>query len=359
MKAMKMNHVTAFLSAALVLLAVACVKDEPSLEIGSDDVPVAAAGGTFTVSYELVGTDAPVQAVCGSDWVGGFDVSVPGRITFEVSANTSAEPRQALVSVECQSCSGSFTVSQEGAAVPGFTVSVDAVTERTASFTVTPYDYAGEYVIAIVGEDYIEEGDDDDDVIRNILDTYEMQAYLFEGMSIEEYLREYELRSGVHKGFHDISSPDSEYLILVFGCTEDEQVTTGLFRASYRTKAPEKKDVSFGLDCAVSGYEADITITPSDNTVRYIVGVQSDLIYDSDEEYLADVEEGYEESFAYLMLSESLTIDDFLARLSIGPSVFSTGEMMPSGYYVHVAAVSDEACICSDIALAKFVIEEP
>lgn len=94
----------------------------PVLTVTDDNMDIPAGEGTYDFSYTLeneAGGRVSASTEDDADWLGGFDTSVDGVVSFTVEANLSTEPRAATVTVtytygEGLEVSDNLTVTQAG-----------------------------------------------------------------------------------------------------------------------------------------------------------------------------------------------------------------------------------------------------
>lgn len=148
-----------------------------------------------------------------------------------------------------------------------FEIEVDQITATSAMLFITP--------------------SNDDDYV-----WLEFPDYVYEGMTMDELeeflLKNYKPFFALHTNsgdmvhsFDDKLTPDTEYMIIVFGY--DGGLTTPLFTKKFRTLTPnDPTDVTFDFEYGtLTSRSASVTFKPSDNSVSYLAIVV-------DEERLGD-----------------------------------------------------------------------
>ena len=194
----KIIFLTAVAAVAFALALHSCKPDEeqvasPSLNLERTEVTVPAEGGSFTVAYKIENPLADVKVVCecAAEWLGPFDTSKEGIISFPVDANTDENARNAVVEVIYGEESESFTVLQDGLqpVVPdeGFMLVIDEVSMTDMSWTVIPADDEMPYISMSVDKRVYEQFGSDEAYIEEDLQLFNLMAGS-SGMTLEEYL---------------------------------------------------------------------------------------------------------------------------------------------------------------------------
>ena len=117
--------IVASLIFGMAFCAVSC-QEEPvtgpaEFSIVDTNVEVPAEGGEFSVTYSLENPVLGEEIVptCQDSWVSGFHTLKAYEITFTVTENMTGTPREAVVNVEYNGDTYSFTISQGAYAKPG------------------------------------------------------------------------------------------------------------------------------------------------------------------------------------------------------------------------------------------------
>ena len=139
--------------------------DEPSndsdttITIAQEVIEVAAEGGNYTISYELLNGINGIEPVVVSevDWAKG--VCNNGIIALSITANNSSESRETTLSVRYPNISPSptITVTQAGDNREHFTFTVGEMTSTSCETTVTPADSEMVYIVYMSEVTYFEQ----------------------------------------------------------------------------------------------------------------------------------------------------------------------------------------------------------
>lgn len=275
------------------------VKEETTFELTQDTVRIAAEGGTASVGYRLVepqeGT-AP-QPDTKADWIGSFDVSVEGTISFEVGANADTLEREAEVTVTYADINDSFTVVQDAAGKQeepedpeepeepsSFEITIDECTASTATVSVIPEDKEMTYDLGAITPASLNVFPDDIAFVEEYLIPYYEQAAEQNNMSLEAFLEQWLLigdQSGQQIGG---LGAESEYYVYCIGLTTQAEITTEFVKKSFTTPGFERFDAT--IDVAVDGPDATIVVDPENDTEGYYVTVfegmghnDADMVY--------------------------------------------------------------------------------
>ena len=165
---------------------------------------------------------------------------------------------------------------------PDFDIEIGEVGYNNVSWKVIPRDPEMTYYSAVYTED----------ALRNCYE-YSMDnlcGLLFSdmsfvasmvGMDAETFMEQHVLSKG-EGSFEDYQQgPDTEYIILAFGCSKSgEALTENYCRKVFATPAMPMNGLTVGFDIDNSTNNVKIKFTPSDKTVRYLTEVRA-----ADEEF--------------------------------------------------------------------------
>ncbi len=262
------------------------VKEETVFELTQDTVRIAAEGGTASVGYRLVEPQegAAPQPDTEADWIGSFDASVEGTISFEVAANADTLEREAEVTVTYADINDSFTVVQDAAGKQeepedpeepeepsAFTITIDECTSSMATVSVIPEDKEMTYDLGAITPASLNVFPDDIAFVEEYLIPYYEQAAAQNNMSLEAFLEQWLLigdQSGQQIGG---LSAESEYYVYCIGLTTQAEITTEFVKKSFTTPELERFDATVDVD--INGPDVTMTVTPADNTVGYFATI--------------------------------------------------------------------------------------
>lgn len=360
----KIIFLTAVAAVAFALTLHSCKPDEeqvasPSLNLERTEVTVPAEGGSFTVAYKIENPLADVKVVCecAAEWLGPFDTSKEGIISFQVDANTDENARNAVVEVIYGEESESFTVLQDGLqpVVPdeGFMLVIDEVSMTDMSWTVIPADDEMPYISMSVDKRVYDQFGSDEAYIEEDLQLFNLMAGS-SGMTLEEYL-DWLVKYGEYSFYKDGLLPGYAYYVYAYGISLSGELLTGMYKEEVVMESPEKVDISFEITCEPGLDTVAVSVTPSIQEQRYVVDAYpkeeiSEAItleewysYKFNERIAAAVSEGMSVEKAVISLTEVGTATVVLDNLRA-----------ETDYTVLVVAVNEEGLFVSDVATDEF-----
>lgn len=277
-------------AAVLALICFPCCSKE-ELQNGSDEesgfslqrnvVEMTAEGGTAELLYFV---ENPVEGLgveikYDADWIGGFDTSEEGKITFEVAAHTLAmEERRTEVEVCYGSDSQSFAVVQSGNSTA---MDFEVMTTRPTNYvlSVSPKDPEMRFWINNVKSSSIE-GMSDEEILAEDLNFFkEKAAYM--GITLEEwYVQEFVNSQYISPYFlFNRLESNTSYTAYFYGMNGKGERLTPVYRVSAETTDFElNSEVSFSFEnVEVKNGVLSVSVLPSDKEVYYYVdAVQTD-----------------------------------------------------------------------------------
>lgn len=272
------------------------VKEETTFELTQDTVRIAAEGGTASVGYRLVEPQertAP-QPDTKADWIGSFDASVEGTISFEVAANADTLEREAEVTVTYADINDSFTVVQDAAdkqeepeepeEPSPFKITIDECTSSAATISVIPEDKEITYDLGAITPESLNVFPSDEDFVEQYLIPYYEQVATQNNLSLEDFLREW-LLAGDQAGLQVAGlTAESDYYAYCVGISLTGEITTEFVKEPFTTPGLERFDAS--IDVAVDGPDATIVVDPESDEEGYYVTVfegkghnDADMVY--------------------------------------------------------------------------------
>ena len=256
------------------------VKVEFLLEKSIVDVP--AAGGPAEIAYTLNNPVEGARFDFGYDasWLSDFDTEGGGKITFRAAANEESRKREAEVQVSYEYEGGeknvSFTVCQAVASNPeGATIDIEIVnaTPMQLSVRYTPSDNALLYVPMVVEQEHFDSMGSDEEVFADDMEYLGSMAAQY-GLTLEEYLLNYLCTSGEQLVQFQNPSVNVPYYAYAYGISEQGELVTEIFKEPVVIEpSGEISDCTFSYQVVLDAYNADITVTPSDNGTTYFSNV--------------------------------------------------------------------------------------
>ena len=246
-------------------------------ELTQDTVTVAAEGGQASVGYKLEGAQegASVQPDYTADWLGDFDASVEGTITFNVAANETEAERETEVTVTYADQQDSFVVLQAaagGGEEPDpdspFDISV-RVEDGSAYVSVVPLDKTITYDCEGITASSLNMFPDDLAFVEEYLIPYYRELAGANSMTIQDLMGQI-LVTGDQT---DIQlgglTADTEYYAFCIGLTTSCEITTEFVKEPFKTEPLQAFDAQ--IDVTVDGASAVVTVTPADEEAGYLV----------------------------------------------------------------------------------------
>ena len=159
---------------------------------------------------------------------------------------------------------------------PDFDIEIGEVGLNNVSWKVIPRDAEMTYYTAVYTEDALRNRYEYSvDKLCEIL--FHDMSFLASmvGMTPEDFMEQQVLAKG-EQSFADYQQgPDSEYVILAFGCSnEGKPLTESYSRKVFATPPMEMNDLKVGFDIDNTSNHVKIKFTPSDKNVRYLTEVR-------------------------------------------------------------------------------------
>lgn len=254
------------------------VPAETVFELAEDTVRINAEGGTASIGYRLVEPQEGVilQPDTKADWIGEFNASIEGTISFEVAANTDTIERRAEVNVIYSDIADSFTVVQDGTESGDepepekpspFKITIDDCTSTVATVSVIPEDKGMTYDLGAVTPASLNVFPDDIAFVEEYLIPYYEQVAAQNNMSIEDFLSQW-LLTGDQSGQQIAGlSAETEYYVYCIGITPQCEITTEFVKESFTTPELERFDAT--IDVEVNGPDVTMIVDPADDTEGY------------------------------------------------------------------------------------------
>lgn len=200
--------------------------DEPEINFDSEKIQAASEGGEYYVEYTITNpvSDAEIEVYSDAAWIGQFDTSAYGRISFSVQENT-GESRSADVEVKYAGIEKVFTVVQDaGSATGGKTIDIVIVDASTLNIIVSiiPSDKEMGYIAMAAEKSFIDSFSSDEALFEDEMNYYEEQAVAW-GVDLATYLQYVVLFRGDNPEMPmSIMSYDVPYYVYAYGVNEED-----------------------------------------------------------------------------------------------------------------------------------------
>lgn len=198
--------------------------EDPDIQLSAETVDAAAAGGEYYVEYTVTNAQSgmTVGVNAQEDWIGPFDTSVDGRISFTVQENTGAA-RSSEVTVTYAGVERVFTVNQEaGVAEEEETISIEIVDASTLNVVVSviPSDKEMRYMASAATKEFIDSFSSDEALFEDEMTYYTAQAEGY-GVDLATYLQFVVLFQGDNPSMPmSAQSYDEPYYAYAYGVDE-------------------------------------------------------------------------------------------------------------------------------------------
>lgn len=337
--------------------------DPAEFAVVEDEVAVPFEGGAAQVTYTL---ENPVEGgviAFQSDavWVNTEDLSTDGVIKFNVDPNEEKAERTAKVTVTYGELSDSFVVKQAPYVEPApfeIIIPEEKITTTAVSFQVIPLDKEMTYISMLVDKALFDQFATPEEYIQDDIAYFTQYADMY-GMTLEDFLSEYALM----KGDSELSevtglSPETDYIVYAYGMTAQAEVLTEFCYEQVKTKAPEKVDISFQIECEVDGPMVNAEVTPSVNNQKYVFDAVAKADYTTDAE-LKSAYQSYLSEMAAMYEMFGMSAEDFVNEISnTGKATISLELSASTAYIGFAVAIDNTAILVSDLTTKEFTTGE-
>lgn len=273
------------LAMAVTFAAVACVEEKieekPVINLSTTSVTIPSDGRSQKIVYEVSGVSeaGPVTISADAQWL---TVNAGKARLIEVSAtkNDTDAVRTA-----------DFTVSYPGAddvvvevIQPSWqepiTLTVHGTESTAIVFSVVTENDDIAWVGQVVGLDWFNEMGSDEKIFQEDMAYYQNEAY-DKGLSLQDYLKTI-MNKGTHENLqYKGLDPSSDYVVYVYGISEEGERTTDIYSAQATTQPPYAGPLAFGIEVTEENNVMDITVTPDHDGVYYYWNLMDKATYDS------------------------------------------------------------------------------
>ncbi|MBQ3172803.1 MAG: hypothetical protein IJB56_00680 [Alistipes sp.] len=232
---------------------------------------------------------------------------------------------------------------------PDFVIEVNALTDTSVEFTITPEDEEMTYITMMTTKEYFDEFEDDEAYILDDISWMDSFAYE-QGLTLSEYL-ESVLRKGVTSDNQDMLDPATEYVVYAYGLTTRGEITTPLYKQNFTTLATELTELNFEIEVKDITYDtATIAVTPDNDKAIYFVNAFS---YD-DYDYYGGDKTAFAEHLTQLRnyyYNRGATADQMVANLGfVGTKSLKMKDLKPGTKYMAYAIGIDERFVANSEA---------
>lgn len=327
----------------------------PVLRLKADEeITVPAEGGNFSIGYTVENpvAEGRVEAAAdSSDWVGGFDCSSEGTVSFHVSENAGDESRVAVVSLtyvypEGESLPVTVEVMQEGTAenVPDdkdiFGIDVSDVTVSSVSIHAVCNEPGLAWTTQVISKNEFESQigsmDNMEEYFMQMLEATALH-YGYEDMT--DFLEELLITEDSYDYVNSSLIPSTEYMTYAVGMDYGMNLTTDFFWGpEFVTSDVQLGGLEFDVNVTPKVSSAILEIHPSDAEAVYVATVIDAGFYSgyTDEEIMGQLSE-----FLYPRYSFS------------GDETLEVSDLKPGTRYIAVVFGIDPSTGLYNSALSK------
>lgn len=278
-----MKKILYFVFAAIV--AAACVEEQLDVErvikLSQTEVKMGAQGSVTKIVYQVTGaeTGAAVTVSEDADWL-EVSTLMPRIIEITASKNESGADRQAVLTVSYEDYEEvTITVSQSLWEAP-ITLTIEDTDATSVFFSVSTLETDFAWVGQIVGKEWFEDMKSDEEIFQEDLSYYSMEASEA-NISLQDYLRTIINRGSFSNLRKKGLDPSSDYVVYVYGITEDGERTTEIYSAYATTQPPYDGPITFELNITEENNIMDVIVTPNHDGVYYYWNLMDRETYDS------------------------------------------------------------------------------
>ena len=245
------------------------IQIERNIELSQTDVVIGAQGATVKVVYNITGAvqGSEVSVANDAQWL---SVSTQKARLIELTAekNESGEDRHAVLTVSYPGYEDvTINVSQTVWEAP-IVLTVEGTESTSIIFSVQTLDPDFTWVGQVVGKEWFEDMESDEQIFQEDLSYYSLEAQN-QGISLPEYistiLNKGSYRNLQYKGL----DPESEYVVYVYGLTAEGERTTDVYSAAALTQPPYEGPITLDVLVTEENNVMDVTVTPSHEGVYY------------------------------------------------------------------------------------------
>ncbi len=334
----------------------------PEVNLQTHELEVDPDGGSYSVGYSVdnPSSEGVLELSKDVDWITEL-TSTDLVVSFNVSSNPSFdEGREGNVVLSYLGVRDTLRVIQPKSVVSTgnmrIDITVNSVTPMSINATFEPSSSDSTYCIMAMTKADFAGYSDDEAFIKSQVETFSKDATKY-GLTLEEYLTDYILKSGkISRDMTGLMS-NTEYYVMAFELTSLGESGTRLFKAEAKTEESGSTDVdvTFELSAEVVGTKATLGVVPSDLSVRYYWSyISQDYLDYLQLDLKGCIEYNIEEQI-YYDTEAGLSLSDAVDGLSTWGSVSYEVELYSTGKNILFAVAIDElGNLVSDIDSLTF-----
>ena len=255
-------------------------------------------------------------------------------------------------------------------AIQSFEITVDAVTKKTVTYSVTPELLDKDYVAVVTTAESLA-GLEDEAVVEHVYDEIKAAA-ASAGLTFAEKMSAIAAKGASQGVVVDGLAVNTEYAVVVFGVdpANDWESTTFPELKEFKTAAVEAVSCTFDVAATVEQNNVSLAVTPSDNNIKWHLLIVTKAMYDTytdaegDYKWTKDVfYQAYAESEINEYLGAGYTEDQVIEALFFqGPQTLKAEGLNAATEYVYLVAgfdMNEGLYVVTEVTDGSFVTEEP
>ena len=278
------------MAVALIVGLASCEKElsttpqekAPVIKIDASEIELSSHGASIELGYTIENVVAadrkPLQVENLAEWL-VVEVGEE-KITFSADMNNTTSGRVINVVFKYEGAEKvEITVKQPNIEVPRENLSLDvditAVGPTSITFNITASHPDMTWIPMVTYKEYWDNKTSDEEIFISDMAYFEYLAEI-NGISREEFLADM-VGIGSQENIEIASlTPNTEYVIYVYGLTIDGERTTDIVAREAATEKPYEGDITFTFDIKEEDYIMEFVVTPSHRGVNYYHGVATE-----------------------------------------------------------------------------------
>ena len=278
------------MAVALIVGLASCEKEPsttpqekaPVIKIDASEIELSSHGASIELGYTIENVVAadrkPLQVENLAEWL-VVEVGEE-KITFSADMNNTTSGRVINVVFKYEGAEKvEITVKQPNIEVPrenlSLNVDITAVGPTSITFNITASHPDMTWIPMVTYKEYWDNKTSDEEIFISDMAYFEYLAEI-NGISREEFLADM-VGIGSQENIEIASlTPNTEYVIYVYGLTIDGERTTDIVAREAATEKPYEGDITFTFDIKEEDYIMEFVVTPSHRGVNYYHGVATE-----------------------------------------------------------------------------------
>lgn len=320
--------------------------------VSPETIQVSVPGGKYEIEYQLFGTGTDKDKLTvsyGADWISAYKVE-DNIISVFFDPNISVEKRTAEITVGYPDLESVSVIAEQVAlSSDRLDISIRETGTHYVQVSVEPTSAQMDYILMVDTREHIDALAGDYELFQEDLAFFQQYATAY-GISIEEVMRMY-MKQGDWSGVFEDLEADTEYCCYGYGVNENAEYQTLVFMKDFKTEAIPYSDCTFSITPVAGFNYATVNVEPSDEAVRYIVG-----IIDPDSYFLAYGQfnnasmQLLVDDIIEAMSKDGLTTEEIVEKITYTgkQSLYFSGLEPSTENMVYCVGLSDDADIITD-----------